>query len=250
MKKTVTPFLCTAALLLAAAPVHAQATFRIGPQAGLNQSFGNFNYPGDDYKKVTNASRSGAEAGLVAQVGLGTHWALQPAVLYAQKGFAFEEDAYDAPYDYTYHGEYRFRFNYLTVPLNFVHHSQAGGQGLQVFAGPYVGFLLGGRYSSSQSGRYGRGGATRGGSTAGDVKAGDTYDNRPNRPYVSQGVDVGLQAGLGYGFARGLQVQLGYSQGLRNLGAKYAPGLTSDAPPTYRTHAFQLSLACLFGPKS
>lgn len=249
MKKPFTAFLFTGTLVLAAATVQAQATFRIGPQVGVNQSFGRFEYPGDDYKTVTNSSRSGAEAGLVAQVGLGSHWAVQPAVLYSQKGFAFEEDAYDAPYNYTYHGEYRFRFNYLTVPLNLVYSSAAGGQGLQVFAGPYVGFLLGGRYSSSQSGRYGNG-ASRGQSAAGDVEPGDTYNNRPDDPYVSQGLDTGLQAGLGYGFAGGLQVQVGYSQGLRNLGAKYAPGLTSQAPPTYRNQAFQFSVAYLFGPKS
>lgn len=245
VKKIVTPFLFTGTLLLAAATTHAQTSFRIGPQVGFNQSFGRFEYPGDDYKKVTNSSRSGAEAGLVAQIGLGTHWAVQPAVLYSQKGFAFEEDAYDAPYNYTYHGEYSFRFNYLAVPLNLLYSSQAGGQGLQVFAGPYVGFLLGGNYSSSQSGRYGNG-AARGQSDEGAVEAGDTYDNRSDGPYISQGLDAGLQAGLGYGFGGGLQVQVGYSQGLRNLGAKYAPGLTSQAPPTYRNHAFQFSAAYLF----
>lgn len=249
MKKIFTTCLFTGTLLLANAAAQAQTAFRIGPQVGFNQSFGRFEYPGDDYKKVTNASRSGAEAGLVAWVGLGTHWAVQPAVLYSQKGFAFEEDAYDAPYNYTYHGEYSFRFNYLTVPVNLVYSSQGGGQGLQVFAGPYVGFLLGGNYSSSQSGRYGNG-ASRGQSAEGDVKAGDTYDNSRGGPYVSQGRDAGLQGGLGYGFGGGLQVQAGYSQGLRNLGAKYAPGLTSQAPPTYRSHAFQLTVAYLFGPKS
>lgn len=249
MNKGFTTSLLVGGLLLAAATAHAQATFRIGPKVGYNHSFGRFEYPGNDYKKVTNSSRSGAEAGLVAQVGLGTHWAVQPALLYSQKGFAFKEDAYDAPYNYTYHGEYNFRFNYLALPINMVYSSAAGGQGLQVFAGPYVGFLIGGKYNSSQSGRYGSGGS-RGQSSEGDVKAGDTYDNRPDGPYISQGLDVGLQGGLGYGFAGGFQVQAGYSQGLRNLGAKYAPGLTSAAPPTYRSHVFQFSVAYLFGPKS
>lgn len=249
MKKPTTTLLLAGSLLLAATTAHAQATFRIGPKVGYNQSFGRFEYPGSDYKTVTNSSRSGVEAGIVAQVGLSTHWSVQPAVLYSQKGFDFVEKAYDASYNYSYQGEYSFRFNYLTVPVNVVYGQRPGGQGLQVFAGPYVGFLLGGRYSSSQSGRYGSG-SSRTQSHEGDVEAGDTYDNRPDGPYVSQGLDAGLQGGLGYGFAGGLQVQAGYSQGLRNLGAAYAPGLTSQAPPIYRSHAFQFSVAYLFGPKS
>ncbi|WBO86738.1 porin family protein [Hymenobacter yonginensis] len=249
MKKPFLPILVAGALWLAAPTVHAQSTFRIGPKVGVNQSFGRFEYPGNDYLKVTNSSRNGAEVGVVGQLGLGTHWAVQPAVLYSQKGFAFEEDAYDAPYNYTYHGEYKFRFNYLAVPINMVYSLQQEGQGLQIFAGPYVGFLLGGKFNSSQSGRYGSG-ASRGGSNEGDVEAGDTYKNGADDPYVSQGLDVGLQGGLGYGFASGLQVQVGYSQSLRDLGAKYETGRTSREPPTYRNHAFQFSLAYLFGSRN
>jgi hypothetical protein len=227
--------------LLAASSGHAQATFRIGPKVGYNLSFGGFEYPQNDYFTVTNSARSGAEAGIAAQVGLSDHWAVQPAVLYAQKGFGFVEKAYDAPYNYSYQGEYSFRLNYLTVPINVVYSQLPGGQGLQVFAGPYVGFLLGGRYGS---------GPARSQSDEGDVEAGDTYNNRRGEAYVSRGQDVGLQGGLGYGFAGGFQVQASYSQGLRNLGAKYAPGVTTEAPPTYRNHAFQLSAAYLFGPKN
>lgn len=248
MNKTFSPVFLTGTLLLAATIVHAQSSFRIGPKVGLNQSSGGFEYPGNTYLKVTNSSRSGAEVGVVAQVGLGTHWSVQPAIAYSQKGFSFEEDAYDAPYDYTYHGEYNFRFNYLVVPINLLYSTQEGGQGLQVFAGPYIGYLLGGKYKSSQSGRYGSG-ASRGGSSEGDVEAGDTYKNGPQDPYVSQGLDVGLQGGLGYGFAGGFQVQVGYSQGLRELGANYEPGRTTSKPPTYRSHAFQFSVAYLFGSK-
>lgn len=249
MKPSFTSFLLPAALLLAASSVHAQTTFHIGPKVGYNRSFGRFEYPGSDYLTVTNSARSGVEAGLVAQVGLSAHWAVQPAVLYAQKGFSFVEKAYDAPYNYTYQGEYSFRFDYLTVPVNVVYSQRSGGQGLQVFAGPYVGFLLGGRYTSTQSGRYGNGPSSSQ-SNEGDVEAGDTYNNRSDAAYVSQGLDAGLQGGLGYGFASGLQVQASYSQSMRNLGANYASGRTNQNPPTYRNHAFQLSLAYLFGPKS
>lgn len=248
MKKTATTSLFTAGLLLAASAVHAQATFRLGPTVGYNLSFGGFEYPNQNYLKVTNSSRSGVEAGLVAQVGFSNHWALQPAVLYSQKGFGFVETAYDASYNYTYQGDYSFRFDYLAVPINAVYSQRPGGQGLQAFAGAYTGFLVGGRYTSTQTGRYGSG-AARSQSDQGTVEAGDTYHNSLGEAYVSQGVDAGLQGGLGYGFAGGFQVQVGYSQGLRNLGAAYAPGLTTRSPPTYRNHAFQFSAAYLFGFK-
>lgn len=213
---------------------------------GYNLSFGDFDYPNQTYLKVSNTSRSGVEAGVLAQVGFGGHFAVQPAVLYSQKGFGFKESAYDAPYNYTYEGEYTFRFDYLAVPVNAVYCQQPGGRGILVFGGPYVGFLLGGRYTSTQSGRYGSGG-TRSQSDAGKVEAGDTYNKRPGEAYVSRGTDAGLQGGLGYGFANGLQLQAGYSQSLRNLGADYAPGVTSQQPPTYRNHAVQFSVAYLFG---
>ena len=82
------------------------------------------------------------------------------------------------------------------------------------------------------------------------MKAGDTYNNRPGEAYVSRGVDAVLQGGLGYGLAGEFQVQASYSQGLRNLGATYAPGVTSATPPTYRIHEFQQSAAYLFGLKN
>ncbi|MBF9239778.1 outer membrane beta-barrel protein [Hymenobacter sp. BT683] len=135
------------------------------------------------------------------------------------------------------------------MPVNLLYSAQPGGQGLQVFAGPYVGWLLGGEFTSSQTGRYASGGGPTT-SNQGDVEAGDTYNNRPGEAYVSRGMDVGVQGGLGLGFAGGIQVQASYSQGLRNLGANDKPGLTTRTPPTYRNHAFQLSLAYLFGLKS
>jgi hypothetical protein len=249
MNKAFTLSLLTGSLLLTASVARAQVSFSIGPKVGYNRTSGNFEYPNQDYLKVTNSSRSGVEAGVVAQLGLAKHWAVQPAVLYSQKGFKFVENAYDAPYKYTYQGDYSFRFDYLTVPVNVVYSQRAAGQGLQIFAGPYAGFLLGGRFTSSKSGRYSTGG-TRSQSDEGDVKAGDTYNRRPGEAYVSRGVDAGLQGGLGYGFAGGFQVQASYSLGLRNLGAVYAPGVTSETPPTYRSHAFQLAAAYLFGSKN
>ena len=112
MKKTFTTSLLAGGLLLANSTVRAQVSFSIGPKVGCNRSFGPFEYPNQDYLTVTNASRNGVEAGLMAQIGFSNHWAVQPAVLYAQKGFNFVEKAYDSRYNYAYQGDYSFRFDY------------------------------------------------------------------------------------------------------------------------------------------
>lgn len=249
MKLSSTIALLAGSLLLAASTAQAQSSFRIGPKVGYNLSSARIEFPAlPDYASVTDSYRGGFEAGLVAQVGLSGHLSLQPAVLYAQKGFGFARNSYFAPNDYTYNEDYTLRFNYLTVPVNAVFSQRANGQGVQVFAGPYVGFLLGGNYKSTIRG--GVGGALPGGrAQSGDVVASDTYGtDLTNGDYSSRGFDVGLQGGLGYGFDGGFQLQLSYSQGLRDLGAEYGPGNRNrETPPTYSNHAFQLSLAYLFG---
>ena len=127
------------------------------------------------YLKVTNAFRNGVEAGLVAQLSMSDHWAVQTAVLYAQRGFSFVEKTDVGPNEYSCQGDYSFRFNYLAVPVNVVYSQLPGGEGVQVFAGPYVGFLLGGQYTVTQTGRYGDG-TSSSSSRQGDVEAGDTYN--------------------------------------------------------------------------
>lgn len=194
--------------------------------------------------------RSGVAAGLVAQVSFG-HLAVQPAVRYEQKGYNrhYSYGNTTSSYkSYSYSNDITNRFGYLTIPLNLVFTQKATGEGAQVFAGPYVGFLVGGHYSyvglENDNGllgyEQGAGSFAAGNEDDPTVRTGTRYTRR---------LDAGLQAGIGYRYHE-LLVQAGYSLGLRNMAADFrtSTGMTYSSP-TYHNRAFQVSLAYLFGPK-
>jgi len=131
------------------------------------------------------------------------------------------------------------RLHYLTLPLNLAYTLGRDGQGLQVFAGPYVSLLVGGSYAQRMRGFDGE--------RRGQVKAASREPDTNNR-YV-QRFDGGLQAGVGYRL-KSLQLQASYSLGLRNIAVPYRPirsfGGPEYAEPTpYYNQAFQVSLSYL-----
>lgn len=133
--------------LLLATTTQAQTTFSIGPKVGYSLSSAGFHvsdYP--DYFSTFGSYRSGGEAGVLAQVGFGSHWAVQPAPLYARKGVGYGTTSYYQPNNYGSHREYTLGLNYLLLPVNVLYSQRANGQGGQVFLGPYVSWLLGGTY--------------------------------------------------------------------------------------------------------
>lgn len=245
-----------AAFLFPAASVQAQATFSIGPRLGLNVA----NVPFKDQKRTYNTNaRAGVEAGVVANLGFG-HFAVQPAFLFSQKGFTVE-DTYTTT-DNTNGLETRtttlseqYRLNYFTLPLNLVYAQHEDGQGIQVFAGPYFGKLLGGTYRYDDKYVIAASGSN---STStekgeGDIGTGDYYTtNRTDTKFYSRSTDAGLQFGLGYR-AGGALFQAGYSVGLRNLGADFKVnyggsfGTKIISGPTYNSRVLQASFTYLFG---
>lgn len=234
--------------LFLATTAQAQVTFSIGPKVGYSLSTASFHvsdYP--DYFSTYSSYRSGVEAGVLAQVGFSDHWAVQPALLYARKAQRFGTTSYYQPNNYGSYQEYTLGVNYLLLPVNLLYSQRAGGQGGQVFLGPYVGWLLGGTYRV----RYNEGpGQPKLGGRAydGKVEAGDTYTTGSR--YAIRSLDAGLQAGVGYGF-EALQLQASFSLGLRNIGAAYAPNALHDyEAPVIRTRGFQLSAVYLFSLKS
>ncbi|MGI4863083.1 MAG: porin family protein [Janthinobacterium lividum] len=237
-------------LVLLSFASQAQATFRIGPQVSYSLSTASFNvsdYP--DYFSTFSSFRSGFEAGVVAQVGVGTHWAVQPALLYARKAPSYGTSSYYQPNNYGYKQEYTLGLNYLLLPLNLLYSQRPNGQGGQVFLGPYVGWLLGGTYRVRTNAGTGQP-SVGGPAYDGNVKPGDTYaTGSQNSDYYLRRLDAGLQVGVGYGF-EALQLQASFSLGLRNIGAAYAPNVASYyEAPVIKNRGFQLSAAYLFGPK-
>lgn len=235
--------LLAAGFLLLSTAAQAQATISIGPSVGLNVATARFPDP-VPYER-TFQYRTGLAAGVLATIGFG-HFGVQPALLYLQQGFR-SHIVLDYPpatgFSPRITIDENTRMDYLTIPLNATYSQHADGQGFQVFAGPYIGFVLGGR--SKQE-------ATDG--TIVDEASlpvvGATYAQRGgDRIYVRK-TDAGLQAGLGY--RRGsLLVQGTYSLGLRNIAVNYDstvnPTIT-ELPGQYN-RAFQLTFSYLFALK-
>lgn len=250
MKQQLTNLLLVTSFLPFAYTAQAQIAFHIGPQVGYNLATANYQDPAPLYPS-TNTYRSGVAAGLVAQVSFG-HLAVQSAVRYEQKGYNrhYSYGNTTSSYNsYTYSNDITNRFGYLTIPLNLVFTQKATGEGAQVFAGPYVGFLVGGHYSynslENDNGllnyEQGAGSFAAGNEDDPTVRTGTRYTRR---------LDAGLQAGIGYRYHE-LLVQAGYSLGLRNVAADFrtSTGIAYSSP-TYHNRAFQVSLAYLFGHKS
>jgi hypothetical protein len=225
--------------LLLASTAQAQATFSIGPRLGLNTATVHLpvNY-GGPYTR-----RTGFEAGLTANVQLG-HFAFQPSVLFSQRGYATSGSQITIGNPITY--DEQVRLNYLTVPLNLALTLGKEGQGLQLFAGPYVSALLGGNYARQihVAGSY-LGGPGLETEITGKVKPADIVSDSDNK--YSRRIDVGMQAGVGYRLG-GFQLQASYSLGLRNLATQYRgyDGFLYNAP-AYYNRAWQVSLSYLVG---
>jgi len=227
------------ALLSAATATQAQVRLSVGPQVGYTLATANYQHHNIAFD---NGYRSGFSGGLTAELGVG-HLLVRPAVLYTQKGY--NQTFVGAPvfnYPSVSHTN-RTRIDYLTVPLSIGYAQHADGQGLQVFGGAYVGFVLGGHYANEWA--Y---------SSPTSPTRYELYDGRvvaDGKSFVGNDLsvrspDFGLQAGLGYRYQR-LLAQAEFSLGLRNA---EPDRITVDALPTYHNRVFQLSLAYLFGLKS
>jgi hypothetical protein len=230
--------LVTGALLLART-AHAQATFSIGPRVGLNSSAVHFPV---DYR-TSSTSRAGFEAGLTSNVQFG-HFALQPSLLFSQKGSGSSGYLVGLDTPVTY--DEQLRLNYLTLPLNLAFTLGKDGKGLQVFGGPYVSMLLGGHYvrQTHEGGGY-LGGPAYEVEVTGKVKPASIVSDSDNK--YSQRFDTGLQAGVGYRLG-GFLLQANYSLGLRNLATQYRgyDGRLYD-DPAYYNRSWQVSLSYLVG---
>ena len=165
------------------------------------------------------------------------HWSLQPGVRFSQQGAFLHQELYPGGAA----EERDYRFNYLSVPLTLAYAIRSDGQGLQVFAGPYVSMLVGGSY------RYRFPYTLVAGDVSGQVRAGGL--NATDAYYHTQRVDAGLQAGVGYRF-RHLLAQASGSLGLRNLAATtFDPAGNLPGSPYY-SRSLRLSIAYLFQPNS
>jgi hypothetical protein len=286
----------TLVALIAATPAaRAQTSIRFGLRLGGNlatRSGTDPTYsPREDFfggnstrttiaqKDYTRKAIIAPQFGAVLDVRFGK-LALQPAVLFSQKGV-------DQTLDVTTTTKFLFgsnpfeertqneklqsssRANYLEIPINLVY-TAGGDHGFQIFAGPYVAFGMGGRAEIEEQG------------TNPDTSPSiyndnyysyfntfflfrDTYPGAPLNNFsaavspasyqansgaaVARRFDAGVNAGIGYRFSA-LQVQLGYGLGLVNQQPGKAPTFSTE-PTAYRQRVTQLTATYFFSaPKA
>jgi len=232
--------------LLLAGTAHAQATLHFGPQVGFVRSTV---YNTSDTNPYDLSGHTGLEVGLAGSLQLG-HFAFQPAFLYSQQGFSSAQRPLGGGPAYN---TATTRLNYLRIPLQLAYTQRADGQGVQLFAGPYLGFLLGGRNKLE----YGTGQAT------GEVAVTETHTEdfglgyysirTPDYNFYGRRLDLGAQVGVGYRLG-GALLQVSYSQGLRRVNSveQYTIGGTAydQDSPNFRNRSVQVSLSYLLGPRS
>jgi hypothetical protein len=197
-------------LLVAASPffaptAQAQVTISVGPKVGETLSKMRVDRDGH------TDHRYGFAAGAQAYVGWG-RFALQPAVLFSQKGYQYTEQVqYSAGGSPLVTGDYttKQRLNYLTLPINFTFAPEGTASGPQFYAGPYVSMLLGGHFDQQFNGLPSQSDPIHIGSTA-DLANG----------YFARRFDAGFQAGLGFR-AEQLLLQIDYSLGLLSTVPNY-----------------------------
>lgn len=239
--KTNTTLALLAGGFLLAGMAQAQTSFSIGPRVGLSVATAHF----PDAGSSSYTSRAGFEAGLTSNVQFG-HFALQPSLLFSQKGYGSMGSltSIDTPVTY----DEQVHLNYLTVPLNLAFGLGHAGQGLQVLAGPYVSLLVGGKYARQVHISSYLGSSPYDIETSGEVKPAGQVADFDNR--YSKRVDAGLQAGIGYRAGK-LLVQASYSAGLRDLEVtaySVQNNYTYDGP-AYYNRAFQVSVSYLVSGK-
>lgn len=206
--------LLVASLLLSAATAAAQTTFSVGVRGGLNRASTTLANASNSASATTtfSANKSGIfawQAGLVLEARFGK-LALQPAVLFSQKGEKFTTGSATPgiAWTATTNTTSTNRYNWLEVPVNLVYTSHAD-HGWQVLAGPYVAIAVGG----------GQRGSTTyfPGPTAVPVTPNE-FDKEVlyGSQYNNRRLDAGLNFGLGYRQGP-WQVQATYSLGLVNL---------------------------------
>lgn len=235
MKPTASPLLL--ALLLSAATGAAQTSIKLGVRAGgarttttLDPISNSENLPAYSFTTSKSAIYNW-QAGLALDVSFGK-LAFQPALLFSQKGERFDQQTYTGDFVGVFtNTNGTTRTNWLEMPLNVVY-TMHGDHGIQVFAGPYVALGVGGhQWGTTTSDVFGGGGT----SGARDFDNQIGYGSDTN----NQRLDLGANFGIGY-LLGPLQVQLGYSLGLRNLHRNNSPTIDPFFSPynyTYNSDA-------------
>lgn len=191
-------FLTLTIMMLATAAVMAQAQF--GVRAGFNVA--TISQSAAEIQDAEEPWKPGFNLGLASQFRMGEMFSIAPELMYTQRGYLVE---YGAGW------ENRVRYDYLNVPVLF---RAAFGDVLKgyVNAGPTLGYLLGGRYTT--------GGTLPAGLTPLDEKivfegtSGNRWDLDANRLEIGGAIGGGIMLDTEGG---SFLIDLRYTQGFTEI---------------------------------
>ncbi|HEY4788374.1 MAG TPA: porin family protein [Bacteroidales bacterium] len=188
--------------------ISASAQVQFGIKAGLNIANQKASSSGMSFSPK---SLVGFHVGAIADFAVGEKFAIQPGLLFSQKGCKADVDG----------TTYTDTYNYLDIPINAVYKIDAGGVKVLLNAGPSISFAL----SAKEKG----GGISENllGSEDGQAKSLD----------FGFGIGGGLQFGS-------VVASLNYNFGLANI--MHVP---SGSDATLKNNVFSISLAYMFGGK-
>jgi hypothetical protein len=193
-------------------------TFTLGPSLSW--------LGGDKEDAEKFPARAGFQLGASWQVPLTDRLNFEPGLGYAKRGVGYEseESGYVEPGDgpggsYSYSYGQKKKLHYLELPLSVGYNI---GNGLDVYGGPQVAFLLGAKVVNESNGE-----------TTSTEKGTSGFNK----------VDVGLAAGVRYHLPNTFfNVSLGYYHGLSNLSSGSEYGGYGYDEPKYFTRAARLGL--------
>jgi hypothetical protein len=230
-------------LAIMAASTASFAQGIVGPKVGLN--INNFQNTNTNVDPVTGEKEEAdgfstsvtPTLGVVFNAQIGEYFALRPEILWVQRGSKLMIDINNTS------EKIKIVTNYVEIPFNLVGRIPAGPGKVEIFAGPAVGYNLGGKYKSSTPLI-----------EAGKVKGADepASGGEKNTLYMNY-LNVSLNFGVGYNW-NGLVFQAGYNLGLSNLTAH--PEVRDDQKlvdernnDVLKASAVTFGVAYLFGNK-
>lgn len=179
---------------------------------------------GDKEDSESFPPRPGFQMGAIWQVPVGDKLTIDPGLVYSNRGLGYkmEESGVYEPgvpggtYSYSY--EQRKRLHYLEIPISV---SGRVAEGLDLFGGPQIGFLLGAKTINE---------------TNGEVTSTEKGTEGFNK------IDVGMAAGLRYAIPNSMfSVSVGYYHGLSNLSSDTYGGYGYSSPK-YHTSAARVGV--------
>lgn len=201
MKKVNILFIMSIAVVTSA---YSQITFI--PKAGATLATVAYSDNMKDYWDADFSSKVGFIVGVAAEIPLGSNemFALQPELLWHQKGFRYEYEDTEAAYS----EDYNYTLNYIEVPVLV----KAKFGNFYASAGPSIGVGVVGYYNGSY---------TYLGETVDGDKGTVKFGNEPanytgDDEYVDNALDFGVQVGAGVRVSI-LEIDLRYGFGLTNL---------------------------------